>query len=745
MAKQEVSIEFEGKKFSLETGRFAKFASGSVMARCGDTMVLVTVVADEKEDLEKDFLPLQVEYKEKMFAGGKIPGGFIKRETKPSDNEVLIARLIDRPCRPLIPKTWRFETQVIATVLSFDPEVSPDTIAAVGASAALLISDIPFHGPFSEVKIGRINGKLVTNPSFEQLKESDIDMTIAGTDTAIMMVEGESKEISEEEFLEVLSFAHDRIKELNKLQNDLAALAGKEKRPYTIDEAPEEFAQTVKDAIYEQLVPYVHSVTSKNERKATRKELAEKALEAVTEKYQEHPDYEGKIEKYAAEVIGNLEKYEMREMILEKRTRLDGRNLDQIRPITCEIGVLPRVHGSALFTRGETQSLCSITLGTKADEQLVDGLQPKYTNNFYLHYNFPPYSTGEVKRLGTSRREIGHGNLAERALKSMIPSEEEFPYVVRVVSEILESNGSSSMASVCGGTLSLLDAGVPMKKPVAGIAMGLIKDGDRVAILSDILGDEDHLGDMDFKVTGTEDGITACQMDIKIEGLSIEIMKEALEQARKGRMHILGIMNETISKPSEELSPYAPRFYVIKIPTDTIGAVIGSGGETIRNITKETNTEINIDDDGTVTIAATDADSGNAAMEIIKQITSKPEEGSIYKNAVVKEIIDGIGAVVEFLPKKQGLVHISQLALERVENVADVVSVGDKLDVMLIEASRDGKYRLSRKATLDPDNFVMPAPRPSNNGPRRGGNDRRGGDRDRGDRGGDRGERRHRN
>lgn len=745
MAKQEVSIEFEGKKFSLETGRFAKFASGSVMARCGDTMVLVTVVADEKEDLEKDFLPLQVEYKEKMFAGGKIPGGFIKRETKPSDNEVLIARLIDRPCRPLIPKTWRFETQVIATVFSFDPEVSPDTIAAVGASAALLISDIPFHGPFSEVKIGRINGKLVTNPSFEQLKESDIDMTIAGTDTAIMMVEGESKEISEEEFLEVLSFAHDRIKELNKLQNDLAALAGKEKRPYTIDEAPEEFAQTVKDAIFEQLVPYVHSVTSKNERKATRKELAEKALEVVTEKYQENPDYEGKIEKYAAEVIGNLEKYEMREMILEKRTRLDGRNLDQIRPITCEIGVLPRVHGSALFTRGETQSLCSITLGTKADEQLVDGLQPKYTNNFYLHYNFPPYSTGEVKRLGTSRREIGHGNLAERALKSMIPSEEEFPYVVRVVSEILESNGSSSMASVCGGTLSLLDAGVPMKKPVAGIAMGLIKDGDRVAILSDILGDEDHLGDMDFKVTGTEDGITACQMDIKIEGLSIEIMKEALEQARKGRMHILGIMNETISKPSEDLSPYAPRFYVVKIPTDTIGAVIGSGGETIRNITKETNTEINIDDDGTVTIAATDADSGNAAMEIIKQITSKPEEGSIYKNAVVKEIIDGIGAVVEFLPKKQGLVHISQLALERVENVADVVSVGDKFDVMLIEASRDGKYRLSRKATLDPDNFVMPAPRPSNNGPRRGGHDRRGSDRDRGDRGGDRGERRHRN
>lgn len=742
MAKQEVSIEFEGKTFTLETGRFAKFASGAVMARCGDTMVLVTVVAADKEDLEKDFLPLQVEYKEKMSAGGKIPGGFFKRETKPSDAEVLVARLIDRPCRPLIPKTWRFETQVIATVFSFDPEVTPDTVAAVGASAALLISDIPFHGPFSEVKIGRINGKLVTNPSFEQLKESEIDMTIAGTDTAIMMVEGESKEISEEEFLEVLSFAHDRIKELNKLQNDLAALVGKEKRPYTIDEAPEEFASAIKDAIYEELVPYVHSVTSKNERKEARKSLADKALEAAIEKFQENPDYEGKIEKYTAEVIGNLEKHEMREMILTKRTRLDGRNLDQIRPITCEIDVLPRVHGSALFTRGETQALCSITLGTKSDEQLIDGLQPKYTNNFYLHYNFPPFSTGEVKRLGTSRREVGHGNLAERALKAMMPSEDKFPYVVRVISDILESNGSSSMASVCGGTLSLLNAGVPMKKPVAGIAMGLIKDADRVAILSDILGDEDHLGDMDFKVTGTEDGITACQMDIKIEGLSIEIMKEALEQARKGRMHILGIMNETISAPSEELSPYAPRFYVIKIPTDTIGAVIGSGGETIRNLTKETNTEINIEDDGTVTIAATDAESGQAAMDIIKQITAKPEEGAIYKNAVVKEIIDGIGAVIEFAPKKQGLVHISQLALERVENVSDVVQVGDQFDVMLIEASRDGKYRLSRKATLDPENFVMPAPRPdSRGGDRRGGGDRRnsgGGDRRGGNGGGDR-------
>lgn len=736
MERQEVKINFEGKEFSLETGHYAKFANGAVMARCGGTMVLVTTCAAEKEDLEKDFLPLSVEYKEKMASGGKIPGGFLKREARPSDAETLVARLIDRPTRPLIPKTWRFETQVIATVFSFDPEVTPDTVAAVAASASLLISDIPFHGPFSEVRVGRINGELVVNPSFEQLKSSDLDMTVAGTDAAICMVEGESKEISEEEFLEVLNFAHEKIKILNKLQNDLAAIASKPKREHTIDLAPEEFINTIKDEISEELHAYVHSVTTKNERSAARKNLNEKALAKTNEVYGENELYAGKIDKYTAEVLDDLESKVMREMILNDKIRLDGRKLNQIRPITCEIGVLPRAHGSGLFTRGETQALCTTTLGTKSDEQMVDGLQPKYTNNFFLHYNFPPFATGEVKRLGLSRREIGHGNLAERALKAMMPSEKEFPYVVRVVSDTLGSNGSSSMATVCGGMLSLLDAGVPMKKPVAGIAMGLIKDdvNDRVAILSDILGDEDHLGDMDFKVTGTVDGITACQMDIKVEGLSIEIMKEALEQARQGRMHILGIMSDVIAQPRPDLSIYAPRFYTIMIPTDCIGAVIGPGGDMIRSITKDTNTDINIEDDGSVTVAATDAASGEAAINIIKQIVAKPEEGTMYNNVEVKEIIDGIGCIVEFMPKKQGLIHISQLANERVENVSDVVKVGDRFDAMLIEATRDGKYRLSRKAGLDPEHYVKPAPRLDSRGGGRGGNrggGRGGHDRDR--------------
>jgi polyribonucleotide nucleotidyltransferase len=733
MPKHEVSIDFDGKKYSLETGRFAKFASGSVMARCGDTMVLVTSVAAEKEDLDKDFLPLSVEYREKLASSGKIPGGFLKRETKPSDHEVLIARLIDRPCRPLIPKKWRFETQVIATVYSFDPEVCPDTVAAVAASASLLLSDIPFAGPFSEVTVGKIDGQLVVNPSFEQLKNSTLDLTISGTDTAITMVEGECKEISEEEFIEVLQFAHDRIKQLNGLQRELAALAAKPKREFTNDEAPEEFVELVKSEIYDELKTYVHSITSKKERQATRKELLDRALEKLNEKFGEDEQYAGKIDKYAGEVLGKLEKKEMRSMILDNKIRLDGRGHEDIRPISCEIGVLPRVHGSALFTRGETQALCTATLGTKSDEQMVDGLQPTYTNSFFLHYNFPPFSTGEVKRLGMSRREVGHGNLAERALKGMMPDNKEFPYVIRIISDVLESNGSSSMATVCGGTLALLDAGVPMKKPVAGIAMGLIKEEEKVAVLSDILGDEDFLGDMDFKVTGTADGITACQMDIKIEGLSIEIMTQALEQARRGRMHILGIMNQTIDAPKADLSAYAPRYYTIKIPTDTIGAVIGPGGEMIRSIVKDTNTDINIEDDGSVVIAATDSASGEAAIAIIKQITSKPEEGTIYKDAKVKEIIDGIGAVVEFMPKKQGLIHISQLATERIENVQDVLNEGDLVDVMLIEASRDGKYRLSRRAVSDPDNFTMPAPRGDSRGGGRGG-DRRGGGNDRGPR-----------
>lgn len=699
MPMHKVTIDFDGKEYSLETGRFAKFASGSVMVSCGDTMVLVTAVASNTEKLDIDFLPLQVEYREKIASAGKIPGGYLKREARPSDKEVLSSRLIDRPIRPMLPKTWRFETQIIATVFSADPDVNPDTLAAVGASAALMISDIPFNGPMSEVRVGRIDGELIINPSAEQLLLSTIDMTVCGTDTAITMVEGESKEISEEEFLVALEFAHSKIQELNKLQRDLVEMTGSEKRAFTVVEIPEEFSNTIIEEIKDSMYEYVHHITTKNERRDNRLLIQEKALAIATETYGENEEYAGKIEKFASKVVSQLEKKVMRAMITDDKKRLDGRGLDEIRPISCEIGLLPRPHGSALFTRGETQSLTTVTLGTTRDEQMIDGLEPMRTERFILHYNFPPFCTGEVGRLMTGRREVGHGHLAWRALKDMLPEQESFPYTIRIVSDILESNGSSSMATVCAGSLAMFDAGVPMTKPVAGIAMGLIKDEDKVAVLSDILGDEDFLGDMDFKVTGTKDGITACQMDIKIEGLSIEIMKSALEQAKHGRMHILGIMNEAIENPREDLSKFAPRFTSIKIPQDTIGAVIGSGGETIRGIVKETGAEINIEDDGTVLIAAVTKEASDAAIKIIQQLTRKPKEGEIY-NGLIKEIREGLGAFVEILPKTQGLLHISQIAHERTENVSDFLTVGERVEVKLIEISKDGKYRLSRKALL---------------------------------------------
>ncbi len=748
MSLQKVSIDFDGKEYSIETGRFAKQANGSVMVRCGDTMVLVTAVASDNERPEIDFLPLSVEYREKSAAAGKIPGGFLKREGRPSDHEVLCSRLIDRPTRPLLPKTWRFETQIIATVFSSDQENDPDTIAAVGTSAALLISDIPFKGPFSEVRVGRIDGEFVINPATESLVDSDLDLTISGTNEAITMVEGECKEISEEDFIAALEFGYEKIKELNGLQLQLLELVSTEKREFVVTEIPDEFRQLIVDLIGTDLHDNVYSATSKHERREKRAELFDKALAEAEAKFGENEEYEGLIEKYTKDIVSKLEKAEMRTMILEEKKRLDGRALDEIRPITCDVGLLPRNHGSALFTRGETQSLTSLTLGTKRDEQMVDGLLPKFTNNFFLHYNFPPYSTGEVKRLWVSRREVGHGNLAERALKILLPDQEEFPYVMRIVSDTLESNGSSSMATVCSGSLALFDAGVPMKKPVAGIAMGLISEDDKVAILSDILGDEDFLGDMDFKVTGTADGITACQMDIKIEGLSVEIMKDALEQARAGRLHILDIMNQALDAPREELSPYAPRFSTIKIPQEAIGAVIGSGGETIRGIVAESGAEINIDDDGTVTIAAVTQEASDMAKEMIEALTEAPEEGKIYTGKV-KEIREGLGAFIEFLPKKQGLLHISQVAWERTENVSDVLTVGEEIEIKLLECTRDGKFRLSRKVLMEkPEGYVAPPPRERDDrrdgGDRRGGGynrDRRGGgDRDRDRRGG--GERR---
>lgn len=713
-----VSVDFAGKEYSLEVGKYAKFANGAVMVKCGDTMVLVTAVATENERTDIDFLPLQVEYREKSSSAGKIPGGFFKREGKPTDREILSARLIDRPIRPLIPKFWRYETQIIATVFSTQPEVDPDTLAAVGASAALMISDIPFEGPVSEVRVGRINGIFKINPSFDELKNSDMDLTIAGTDSSIVMVEGEAKEISEEDFLEALQFAHEKIIVLNKLQRELAEKIGKRKRPFNKVEYPQELIEVIKNAISEDLNVYIHTTTTKKERKEWRERLLFKALQNVQELFSEREDFIAfDFEKAVPNIVNELERQAMRTMILQEKRRLDGRGLDDIRPIYCEVGLLPRTHGSSLFCRGETQALCTTTLGTKEDELIFDGIFPIFSSRFMLHYNFPPFCTGEVGRLtGLSRREIGHGNLAERALKNMLPDQSEFPYTVRVVSDILESNGSSSMATVCAGSLSLFDAGVPMKKAVAGIAMGLIKEDDQVAVLTDILGDEDHLGDMDFKVAGTKEGITACQMDIKIEGLSIDIMRNALEQAKQARLFILEKMNAILDKPRPDISPYAPRFTSIKIPTETIGLVIGSGGETIRSIAKETNSSINIEEDGTVLIASMSKEDAQNAVKMIEAIIRKPEVGDTYKGEV-KEIREGLGAIVEFLPRKTGLLHISNIDYKKINRIGDVLNVGDKIDVMLVEITKDGKYKLSRKALLPKPNTYQPKERQSTNYP----------------------------
>jgi polyribonucleotide nucleotidyltransferase len=701
MAKIIAKIDFEGKEYSLETGQLAKFASGSVLVRCGETIVLVTAVASN--DLKDvDFLPLTVEYREKLSAVGKFPGGFIKREGKPSDNEVLTSRLIDRPIRPMFPDTWHYETQIIATVFSADPDIDPDTLAAVGASAALLISDIPFNEPLSEVRVGKIDDEYVANPSFEDRKKSILDITVAGTDAAILMVEGECNEISEEDFLGALEFAHSKIRLLNDLQKQLASQLQIVKREYPVQEIPEELIKLVKDTLQNDLNEYIHKITSKAERTATRKSMFDAALLKAQETFNDNQELLEKLDGYILQIIDEFEQEMMRKMIIEEKRRLDGRGLRDIRPISCEVGLLPRAHGSALFTRGETQSLCSITLGTQKDSQTINGIDPVYQERFMLHYNFPPFSTGEVGRLMVSRREIGHGHLAWRALKGQLPEENDFPYAIRVISDILESNGSSSMATVCSGSLGLFDAGVPLKKPVAGIAMGLIKENDDIAILSDILGDEDHLGDMDFKVAGTIDGITACQMDIKIEGITIDIMRQALHQANEGRLHILDIMNKTLDKPREDISMYAPRFYKMVIPTEMIGAVIGTGGETIRSITTQTQADIAIEQDGTVTIAAANYDQAQLARQMIESLVRKPQVGEIY-SATVKEIRPNLGAIVEFLPRQQGLLHISQISNDRVEDISKYLKVGEKIELKLIEITPDGKFRLSLKAVLNND------------------------------------------
>ncbi len=685
-------IEVGGKPLIIETGKMARQANGAVMLQYGETMILVTAVASAEERTDIDFFPLSVEYRERAFAAGKIPGGFFKREGKPTEKEILSARLIDRPIRPLFPKDYRNDTQIAAFVYSYDGENDADVLGAIGASIALTISDIPFQCPIAEVRVGKVNGELIVNPTAQQIEESEIELVVAGTADSIMMVEGEAKEVSEDDLLEALDFAHDSIKKIVEVQNELRELCGKPKMEVTEKVIEEELVNDVKALVYDEYKELVASVLAKEERSLKNKELNNKVQEALEEKYPER-------EKDIAEILHDIEKDLMRERILTEGKRLDGRTTTEVRPITCEIGVLPRTHGSSLFTRGETQSLTTLTLGSKRDEQIIDGLQEEYSKRFMLHYNFPPFSVGETGRYsGPGRREIGHGNLAERALKFLIPPEGTFPYTIRLNSDILESNGSSSMATVCAGSLALMDAGVPVPKAIAGIAMGLIKEGDNYSVLTDILGNEDHLGDMDFKVAGSAEGITAFQMDIKIQGISFEIMRAALAQAKEGRMHILGIMNEAISEPRKELSPYAPVIDSLQIKVDQIGALIGPGGKVIQKIQKDYGVDITVEEDGKVSIAAPRAEAAREAKSYIKSILAEPEIGAVYQGTV-KRVME-YGAFVEIIPGKEGLLHVSNLDWKRVEKVADYLKEGDKVEVKLIKIE-NGKLSLSRKALLE--------------------------------------------
>ena len=692
--KHIVDIELAGRRLTLETGRIAKQADGAIWATYGDTVVLATAVASQTAKPGVDFLPLTVDYQEKTYAAGKIPGGYFKREGRPSEREVLTSRLIDRPLRPLFPEGYYFETQVIASVLSADKTGVSDVIGIIAASAALAVSSIPFNGPIAGVKIGRVNGQLVVNPDLEILETSDLHLVVAGTADAVMMVEAGANELSEATMLEAIELAHSEIKKIVAKIEELRKLVGKPKRTMVQEPIDAALTEQVRALV---AGPIREAILIPN--KSARQERLDQVLaETVAKLKSDEPNRD----RHVKIIFHGLEYTEVRNMILEKRVRADGRGPADIRPITCEVGVLPRAHGSAVFTRGETQSLAVVTLGTTDDEQRIDALEGEYMRAFMLHYNFPPFSVGEARPLRSpGRREVGHGALAERALKSILPGKDKFPYTVRIVSEILESNGSSSMATVCGGTLALLDAGVPIKEPVAGIAMGLIKEGDQVLVLSDILGLEDHLGDMDFKVTGTKNGVTALQMDIKIGGITSALMREALAQAKAGRLHILGCMAQALTEPRTKLSAFAPRIFPLKIKQDKIRDVIGPGGKMIRSIIAETGVKINVEDTGDVTIASSDEASAQKAIEMIKRLTEEVEVGKIYRGTV-RKIMD-FGAFVEVLPGTDGLVHISQLAHHRVKAVTDEVSEGDQVMVKVLEIDKQGKIRLSRKE-------AMPAP-----------------------------------
>ncbi|MGB3902221.1 MAG: polyribonucleotide nucleotidyltransferase [Bacteroidales bacterium] len=692
-----------GQVVEISTGKLAKQADGSVIVKCGDMMLLATAVSKKEPIPDADFMPLTVEYQEKYAAAGRFPGGFLKRESRPSEYEILIARLVDRALRPIFPENYHAETQVLVYLISADPNYPPDAFAALAASAALTISDIPFDQPISEVRVAKINGEFKINPSIDEIESADLDLMVGGTLTDINMVEGESKEVDENTIIEALKIAHEYIKLEIEGQMRLRDKAGKPKRIYEHEVNSEEIKQKLEDFCYDKVLSVAREhLTSKKERQEKFDAIKEEFLNQFTE------DEKAEITSMVNRYFHDLHKRAVRQMILEDGKRLDGRSLDEIRPIWCEVNYLPSAHGSAIFTRGETQSLTTVTLGTKLDEQLIDGAVFEGTSNFLLHYNFPPFSTGEVKPLRLGRREIGHGNLALRALKNMIVRNEDNPYTIRVVSDILESNGSSSMATVCASSLALMDSGVKMSKPVSGIAMGLIMDETtgKYAVLSDILGDEDHLGDMDFKVAGTADGITACQMDIKVKGLSFQVLSEALLQAKKGRLHILNIMNQTISASRPDYKPNVPRYKKLTIPREFMGAVIGVGGKVIQELQRETNSTIVIEEAGemaVVDIFSTNKEGLEKAVNKIKAITTVPQIGDVF-DGIVKSI-QSYGAFVEILPGKEGLLHISEIDNKRVNDVNDYFKVGDHVQVKILDIdTKTGKFKLSHKALIKNQN-----------------------------------------
>ncbi len=684
-------LEIGGRYLTIETGKIARQASGSAVVRFGDTVVLVAAVGSTEPRAGISFFPLTVDYREKLYAAGRIPGGFFKREGRPNEKEILSCRVIDRSIRPLFPKGYQNETQVFCNVLSSDQENDSDILALLGASTSLCLSEVPFGGPVSAVRVGQVDGEFVVNPTFAQLESSEIDIVVAGTSDSIVMVEGGAREVSEAVMVGALEVAHATIRQLNGLQEELVRACGKEKLTFAQPEIDGELERAVEEAYGERL-SQANTLVDKQARQEAVAAVHTEAQEAFAERFPESA-------ADVATVLGRIQKQSLRNTIISEGRRVDGRRPEEIRAITCEIGMLPRTHGSALFTRGETQSLVVATLGTSVDEQKIDELEGQRWKSYMLHYNFPPFSVGEVRPpRGPSRREIGHGALAERAIEPVIPADDAFPYTIRLVSDILESNGSSSMATVCGGVLALMDAGVPIKTPVAGIAMGLVKEGDRAEILTDILGIEDHLGDMDFKVTGTRDGITAFQMDVKIAGISFELFAEALERAKQARFHVLDAMEQTIAEPRSELSVYAPRISVLQVKPDKVREIIGPGGRTIRSITDQTGAQIDIEDDGTVKVAATDSAAGNRALEMIKALVQDPEIGRIYRGRV-KRVVE-FGAFIEILPGRDGLCHISELEEHRVNRVEDVLREGDVTEVKVISVDSDGRVKLSRKQAM---------------------------------------------